>query len=174
MPARRLPWFKLWPESFDHEKIATLDDPEFRTWVTLIGKASCQPTRWRFASIAHAAKVCGRPEEQIRNVITARLLDERSDGLWIHDWQQWQERYPSEYEDSPERSGNAPATLPEDSANAASTLPRARAKTGDGRRETGDEREETEDIDETEARAHAPIDEDDETEDAARRRRVHG
>jgi len=156
MPAKRLPWFKLWPESFDHEKIATLGDPEFRTWVMLIGKASCQPTRWRFASITHASKVCGRSEEQISNVIAARLLDERSDGLWIHDWEQWQERYPSEFEDSRERSGNAPPTLTEDSANAAPTLPptlpRARAKTGEGRREKGDGRKETEDVDEAEAR----------------------
>lgn len=131
MPAKRLPWFKLWPESFEHEKIATLEDGVWRTWVTLIGKASCQPVRWRFASVKHAAAACGRPEAEVQAVLDARLLDQLEDGLWVHDWEQWQERYPSDYP-------NTPRTLPEDSANAPSTLPDYSLEMRDERSEMGD------------------------------------
>lgn len=166
MPAKRIPWIKFWPEMLDHEKFAELSDSEGMTWLNVWGKASQQAVRWRFASAQHAAKVSGRPLAQIRRLITARLLDEREDGLWIHDWQQWQNHYPSEYEDSSntpstpgepspnahsksaptldEDSVNAPKSLDEDNPNdavnttASASRVHERAKKGEGRREKGD------------------------------------
>lgn len=134
MAAKRLPWIKFYPELLEHEKFADLSDAESWTWINVWGKASQQTVRWRFASPAHAAKVTGRSVAQIRKLIAARLLDERSDGLWVHDWQQWQQRYPSDYEGSVIDDGlsvedllgivvNAPSTLREDSANAPPLLP---------------------------------------------------
>lgn len=136
MPAKRLPWIKFYPELLEHEKFADLSDSESWTWINVWAKASQQPVRWRFASAAHAAKVTGRSASQIRKLIAARLLDEHSDGLWVHDWQQWQNRYPSDYEhsddgpptdseDSPQDQPNAPRTLHEDSAKTPRTLPQA-------------------------------------------------
>lgn len=130
MPAKRLPWIKFYPELLEHEKFAELSDSESWTWVNIWGKASQQPVRWRFASVQHAGKVTGRPLPHIRRLIAARLLDEREDGVWVHDWQQWQNRYPSDYEDSPSEAGtlpedsaNAPPILREDSANGAANTP---------------------------------------------------
>lgn len=118
MPAQRLPWFKLWPEAIEHEKVAQLSDAVFRTWVTALAKAADQPIRWRFASRRHAAAVTGRSVGHINTLVTFRLLDDLgADGVWVHDWKQWQERYPS---DSPK----TPPTLPEHSANGAAKTPR--------------------------------------------------
>ena len=75
MPARRLPWFKLWPEAMRHEKVALLSDSAFRTWIVMLAAGSEQATRWRFASVHHAARVTGRPEDDLRELIGARLLD---------------------------------------------------------------------------------------------------
>lgn len=147
MPAKRLPWFKLWPEAVDHEKIAQLGDPEFRTWITVLARAADQPTRWRFASARHAATTAGRPLRQVKALVAARLLDDCGDsGLWIHDWKQWQERYASDYD-------GTPPTLPEDSANgglnAPSTLRNGHTERSDKkrelRRESKDVRDEKED-----------------------------
>ena len=115
MPARRLPWFKLWPESMRHEKIALLSDGTFRTWVMVLSSGSEQSVRWHFASVKHAASVTGRPVKHIRELIRGRLIDETPTGeLWVHDWRQWQERYESDF---------APRTPPEGSANAPQSLP---------------------------------------------------
>lgn len=114
MPARRLPWFKLWPEAMRHEKIVLLSDGTFRTWIVVLAAGSEQSIRWRFASVKHAVSVTGRPLKHIRDLIAARLIDESEDGeLWVHDWRQWQDRYESDF---------APRTLPEDSANAPNKL----------------------------------------------------
>lgn len=149
MPAKRIPWIKFYPELLEHEKFGDLSDAVSWTWVNIWGKASQQPVRWRFASAQHAAKVTGRPVGHVRQLITARLLDERDDGLWVHDWQQWQNRYPSDFDDalnapstdadySVEDSANSPPMLREHSVNGGSSgvmeLSRAaeRAKTKKG------------------------------------------
>lgn len=114
MPARRLPWFKLWPEAMRHEKIVLLADGTFRTWIVVLAAGAEQSVRWRFASVKHAVSVTGRPAKHIRELVTARLIDESESGeLWVHDWRQWQDRYESDF---------APRTLLEDSANAPNTL----------------------------------------------------
>jgi hypothetical protein len=114
MPARRLPWFKLWPEAMRHEKIVLLSDSTFRTWIVVLAAGSEQAVRWRFASIKHVVSVTGRPARHIHELIRARLIDEDESGeLWVHDWRQWQDRYESDF---------APRTLLEDSANAPNKL----------------------------------------------------
>lgn len=148
MAARRLPWIKLWLESLDHEKVALLSDAQFRTWVRVLCKGSEQPTRWRFASAQHAAAVAGRPLQQVKQLIAARLLDQREDGVWVHDYKHWQERYDSDIplNGSDQRSANAPPTLLEDSVESPPTLPRAPARAPADREvrpETGEERPET-------------------------------
>src|SRR5438477_655329 len=116
MPAVRLPWFKVWAEAVDHEKIAQLTDPLFRTWITTLARASQQPVRWRFASLKHAATTAGRPLGQVKALVSARLLDDcGGEGVWIHDWKQWQERYPSDLD----RWRSDDGLLPDDSANSA-------------------------------------------------------
>lgn len=117
MPAPRLPWIKFWPEAVEHEKFAALSDGEAWTWVVVWAKASQQPQRWRFASVGHAAKVTGRPAKHIRRLIEARLMDEDSAGIRMHNAGKWQDRFPSDESPKP------PPTLPEHSANGSSTLP---------------------------------------------------
>jgi hypothetical protein len=133
--ARRLPWIKLWCEALAHEKVALLSDGAFRTWISTLLVASEQRTRWRFASLRHAAVATGRPLDELDEVLYHGLLEEDADGaIWVHDWRQWQEKYPSDFT---ARSVNGPRTLREDSAKAAS---RAR---GDERREKREVRGET-------------------------------
>ncbi len=170
MPAQRLPWFKLWPEAVDHEKVAQLGDAQFRTWITVLAKAADQPTRWHFASRRHAAVVTGRAIGHINTLVSGRLLDDLGvDGVWIHDWKQWQDRYPSDYpepsanappllpEDPPERSANGhlipPPSLHDDSVNAVSplTLP-----SKEGRPEKREERVKTKDVDAAAVAASSP------------------
>ena len=150
MPAKRLPWVRLWVESLEHEKVALLSDAEYRTWTMLLLRGSQQPTRWRFASVQHAARVVGRPLAQVKALVGRRLMDLGDDGLWVHDARTWQEVYPSDFapgecDNAPRRvrgrsvnapsikeatlredSVNAPATLREDSVNAAGTHARDR------------------------------------------------
>jgi len=133
VPAQRLPWLKLWPESLAHEKIALLTDEQGWTWIHCLCAAAQQPRRWRFASVEHAAAVTGRTPESVSTLITARLLDERADGLWIHDYEQWQDRYPSELLGRRLDEGltNTPRRLDEHSAKA----PRRLDLEGRGERE---------------------------------------
>lgn len=112
MPAQRLPWYKVWAEHIEHEKMAELTDSEYRTWHHLLARASTQPERWRFASLKHAAVATGRPIEDIERLLELGLLD-NGDGIRMHNARKWQDKYPSDY------SANAPATLGEDSVNAA-------------------------------------------------------
>lgn len=110
MPAKRLPWYKVWAEHTDHEKICALSDAEYRTWHMVLAKAAQQPIRWRFASARHAAAVTNRPERQITALTAAGLMDSREDGLWVHDsnvWQRW----------TPEDDANDSRTPPERLAN---------------------------------------------------------
>ena len=127
MPARRLPWFKFWPEAMRHEKVAMLSDGLFRTWLAALAYGSEQPVRWRFASVKHAATVTGRPAKHITDLIAARLLDLSDSGeVWVHDWRQWQERYESDFapKPTPEHSAKTPRTLRENSTNAPTALTR--------------------------------------------------
>ena len=130
MPARRLPWFKLWPEAMRHEKVVLLSDGAFRTWIVTLAAGSEQTVRWRFGSVKHLLSVTGRPEVEVRELIGARLLDvdDETGALWVHDWRQWQERYASDF---------APRTLRNGSANMPSKLP------GELRGESKELREET-------------------------------
>lgn len=91
MPAQRLPWIKFWPEALEHEKFSALTDAESWTWIVVWSKASLQPKRWRFASVAHAAHVTARPVKHIRRLIEVGLLDDTDEGLSIHDARQWQD-----------------------------------------------------------------------------------
>lgn len=161
MPAKRLPWFKLWVGATRHEKVATLPDSAFRTWVELLDAASQQTPRGRFLSIHAAAAVVRRPARTVASLVRAGLLDERQDGVWMHDWTDWQRWRPEDdangTESPPhpppintrtthEQHRNVNGTPPEELANV--EAPRAsNAKTekrdGDGDVD-GEERRETE------------------------------
>lgn len=97
MPAQRLPWFKVHHDAIDNEKLASLTDGQFRALVHCWARASVQPIRGRFASVRHAATITGRTPKEINALINAGLLEERDGALWVHDWSQWQERYPSDF-----------------------------------------------------------------------------
>jgi hypothetical protein len=111
MPKPRLSWFKVWVGATRHEKVATLDDRTFRIWVELLDAASQQQVRGRFPSYAAAAAVVRRPVASIRRLAQARLLDDREDGVWLHDWPDWQRWHP---DDSPT---NDTGITPESHAN---------------------------------------------------------
>lgn len=113
MPAKRLPWYKVWAEHTEHPKICELSDGQYRTWQYVLAKASQQPERWTFASARHAATVTGRPLAHVHCLITYGLLDETPEGLIVHNGKRWQDKYPSDY------SLNAAATLPESSESIA-------------------------------------------------------
>lgn len=86
MPAKRLPWVKLWISDIDREPFASLTDGEYRTWCYLLIRAATQRVHGRFASVLHAARVTNRPLLHIANLMRAGLLVEHDDGLWISRW----------------------------------------------------------------------------------------
>lgn len=96
MPNKPVPWLKLWPELVDHEKFAQLTDSECWTWVKLLAKSGQQPTRGRFRDVTHAVVASGRPKKHVERLIAVRLLDQRADGLWMHDWEKWQRWRPED------------------------------------------------------------------------------
>ena len=96
MPRQRLPWFKIWVGATRHEKVVTLDDRSFRAWIELLDAASEQPVRGRFTSCAAAAAIIRRPPALLKRLIEARLIDEREDGIWLHDWADWQRWKPED------------------------------------------------------------------------------
>jgi hypothetical protein len=113
MPASPLPWFKMWPQAIDHEKIALLPDPVFRTWVHMLAAAAKQPVRGRFASAKHCARVTGRPLAHVRQLVASELLDEAEGGeLVAHDWPDWQDVYPSDLTRSDRRRSTANTRTP--------------------------------------------------------------
>lgn len=148
MPARRLPWVKLWPELMAREKVRQLTDSQYRTWTYCLLSSSQLPVRWRFDSLEHAAYVTRRPVKDIRALAEVHFLEQRDDGVWLHDVAEYQDVYPSDIER--ERSANTPPNPPqtpgEHSANGRPKTPRKvvnhSLETGDGRREieTGDGR----------------------------------
>ncbi len=116
MPARRYPWFKLWPEALRHEKVVLLSDSAFRTWVAVMAAGSEQARRGRFASVRHIVAVTGRPEADIHELVDARLLDvsAASGEVFVHDWRDWQDKFPSDFGPRTHRNGSAiaPRSLP--------------------------------------------------------------
>lgn len=140
MPARRLPWLKLWPEAMRHEKVALLTDGQFRSWISVLAASAEQPVRGRFASLQHAVVVTGRPSGDLQHLLAVGLLDYAEGALWVHDWSQWQDKYPSDYTE-PEHSANTPGTLREHSTNGPAKLPldtEERVKKREVKREEGD------------------------------------
>jgi hypothetical protein len=97
VPAKRLPWFKVWTDAIDHEKVASLTDGQFRAWLHALARASVQPIRGRFASVRHAATATGRSVSEVRALVAIGLLEEVEGVLWVHDWADWQDRYPSDF-----------------------------------------------------------------------------
>lgn len=138
MPAKRLPWVKLWPELMEREKVRHLSDSQYRTWTYCLLAGSQQPERWRFNSLEHAAYVTRRPMKDVRALADQHFLDSADDGVWIHDAHEYQDVAPSDVardrlgngtpgpDDHPpngrgsvgDRSANGRPTLGEDSANA--------------------------------------------------------
>lgn len=115
MPRKRLPWFKLWGGSTRHEKIAALDDHEFRVWVELLDAASEQKIRGVFASLKVAAAVIRRQPIEVQALVDQRLVDVDDDGAAVmHDWQIWQRWYAEpgdedELDEPPPSNGNGTA-----------------------------------------------------------------
>jgi hypothetical protein len=132
MPAKRLPYIKLWHETMESDKVRQLSDSQYRTWTYCILAASQLPSRWRFDSLEHAAYLTRRSLKDIKALVSARFLEVRDDGVHIHDASDYQDVYPSDYENGQDtshqrrvRHGSTPSarTLREDSVNAPSTLP---------------------------------------------------
>jgi hypothetical protein len=151
MPAKRLPWFKVWVGATRHEKVATLSDTDFRTWVELLDAAAQQSTRGKFDSAASAAAVVRRPLASVKRLIATRLLDDRgAEGLWLHDWPEWQRWVPddgaSDSASTPEPPLNNTRTTHEQHANVNGTtrdLPsrgaeRAKTEKGDVEEDVND------------------------------------
>lgn len=128
MPARRLPWVKLWPELMEREKVRLLTDGQYRTWTYCLLAGSQQPTRWRFQTLEHVAYVTRRPVKDVQALADQHFLDIAEDGVWIHDASEYQDVAPSDI--LRERSANDPANPPpnipptggEGSRNGRSTL----------------------------------------------------
>lgn len=108
MPAKRIPWFKVWIGATAHGKVRQLDDGAFRTWVELLDAAAQQPQRGRFDSRREAAAITRRPTKHIEALLRAGLMDERDDGLWMHDWDDWQRWRQEDSNDSPTTTDHPP------------------------------------------------------------------
>jgi hypothetical protein len=141
MPAKRLPWFKVWVGATRHEKVATLSDTDFRTWVELLDAGAQQSVRGHFDSAATAAAVVRRPLASVKRLIAARLLDDQPDGVWLHDWPDWQRWSPEDdaidSRTTPERLTNNTRTTHEQHANVNGTT-RDRPSRGAERAKTKD------------------------------------
>jgi hypothetical protein len=141
MPAKRLPWFKVWVGATRHEKVATLSDTDFRTWVELLDAGAQQSVRGHFDSAATAAAVVRRPLASVKRLIAARLLDDQPDGVWLHDWPDWQRWSPEDdaidSRTTPERLTNNTRTTHEQHANVNGTT-RERPSRGAERAKTKD------------------------------------
>lgn len=96
MPRPRLPWFKMWIGSSRHAKVVSLSDREHRVWTELLEAASEQKVRGRFESYAAAAAIIRRKDTEVRQVAAAGLMDESEDGVWMHDWKEWQRWRPED------------------------------------------------------------------------------
>lgn len=101
MPAKRLPWFRLWVGATAHGKVRLLDDGTFRTWVELLDAAAQQPKRGRFASAAEAAAITRRPAKHVAALMRVGLVDDTPDGLVMHDWDDWQRWRKEDADDEP-------------------------------------------------------------------------
>src|SRR5688572_28118663 len=97
MPAKRLPWVKLWLSTRIVAKTAMLSGETFKTWAFLLMAAAEQPQRGRFENAEHAAQCSGRPIQHVKELIGRGLLDTKADGLWMHDWPEHQDVHPSDY-----------------------------------------------------------------------------
>lgn len=143
MPARRLPWVKLWPELMESEKVRQLTDSQYRTWTYCMMAGSQQPNRWHFGSLEHAAYVTRRPLKDIQSLAEQRFLEVRDDGVWIHDAEEYQDVSPSDV--SRDRSDKAPpkdqAMLGEGSANGRTRIEEVSLAGAGAKRETEIERE---------------------------------
>jgi hypothetical protein len=145
MPRPRLPWFKIWCGATRDSKIVTLSDRLFRVWVELLDAASEQKIRGRFDSYAAAAAIVRRKPAEVRQVAAAGLMDESQDGIWMHDWQDWQRWRPEDsltnntgmtHESLPNDPGLTTESLAIDSRittdkHTIDTAPRAKKREGD-------------------------------------------
>jgi hypothetical protein len=86
-----------------------LSDRTFRVWQELLDAANEQKIRGRFDSYSAAAAIIRRKPAEVRLVAAAGLLDESADGVWLHDWKDWQRWKPED-----EGLTNDEPTSPED------------------------------------------------------------
>lgn len=115
MPAKRLPFVKLWHELMESDKVRQLTDSQYRTWTYTLMSGSQQPTRWRFNSLEHIAYVTRRPLKDVQGLADMRFLDVQDDVVWIHDAAEYQEVSPSDI--GRERSVNGQSKPPPSPGN---------------------------------------------------------
>ena len=96
MARRPYPWFKFWPDILRNPKIRGLTPRQFQDWLFVLCAASEQKKRWHFPDDRTAGKIIGFPIGRFRKLIELGLLDRVDDGICVHDYEDWQEIYPSD------------------------------------------------------------------------------
>jgi len=91
-------WLWLWTDILDSEKIAELDDPTFRGWITLLACAKRHEAAGVLPPLKKLAYWCRRPESTVKCWVLILadhgLIDKEGDEFRVHDWEQWQPRIP--------------------------------------------------------------------------------
>lgn len=80
----------------DHPKFVTLPDKAFRYWAHALCYCSEHGTAGRLDDAVIALKV---PSKVTRELVSRGIWDDDEDGLWIHDWQEYNGKRESTLDD---------------------------------------------------------------------------
>lgn len=94
MPRAAKPWFRIYSDALDSRKLQRLKPALKWTWFNLMCLANVTRPRGGLPSVTDIAYRLRMSERQVqtdlRHLVVAGLIDEGSDGLTMHDWDEWQ------------------------------------------------------------------------------------
>src|SRR3990167_8637422 len=94
MPRPAKPWFRYYSEALESRKVQSLPPALFKHWVNLLSLANVGKPRGHLPTledIAFALRLkAPATQAVIDDLIERRFLDLKPDGLWAHDWPDWQ------------------------------------------------------------------------------------
>jgi hypothetical protein len=89
-----LNWFRFHHSALNNRKVQQLKPELFKAWINIMCIGSANENRWQVPELDDVAFALRVSLEDatgyVEELISRRLLDRDDEGIWIHDWSDWQ------------------------------------------------------------------------------------
>lgn len=145
MPPIAKPWFRMYSDILDNEKIDHLRVPLVKTWLKLLALANVNKPRGRLPPLKRISYRLRLNESAcaaaIAELMAVGLIDHEGDRLVMHDWDDWQKDSDARATDGRQKRGGYAADAPHISGASAADAPLMRRLEGEREKDREKDRE---------------------------------